>query len=436
MTTGSATEPEPAFPARWHDLIPAPDDFDLDTVAALLGSTAAARTAIEASLADGVLALLAPLSPDDLPRYRVVASHGNLVLPTDHERPAVLRMLEMLLRQLVGVDDRLNPGDHRSADLGDLGDITTFPDDAAALKWFTAEFATVPAAQHLAAAMGEDVLVRWFGEASWAAAKVSGRVRDVLTVQTLAAEAAERSDHPAAGAARARCCRVLLELGHPDLALAAADHAWDLAERHGHNRSQAAALHALGDAYHALGRYGDALESYRGARKIDYSRVRLAADGSTTPLPVGDIGSRWESISATHLAMGWPAEAVRAATIAVSCIAVDHERHRDLAQARTMLGRALLAHNRAAAAIPVLTLAAAALDPAIDRHALGDIRELLGEAALATGSPTTASRYFRSAATLFEQTGRPDRAHALRNRIGPGTPAAGPLPTHHGEVRK
>jgi len=430
MTTGSADES--AYPARWHDLIPGPD-FALGTVAALLGSTATAQTAIETSLVEGALDRLDRRLLDVLPRYRVVASNGDLVLPADHERPAVLRMLEELLRQLVGVDGRLHPRDHRCAD---LGDIPSFPDDPAALRWFITEFATIHAAQRLAAAMGEDVLVRQFGEVSWAAARVSGRVREMLSLQTLAAEAAERSDHPAASIARARCCWVLLELGRHDEALAAAEYALDLAERHGHNRSRATALHALGEAYHALGRHGDAVETYRNAMKFDVESVRLAADGTTTPLPLSSIGLRWMSTAATHLATGWPAQAVLAATIAVSCIAVDNRRHRDLARARAILGRALLAHDRPDAAIPVLTLAAAALDPTVDRHALADVRALLGEAALATGSPTKAAQHFHAAATLFEQADRPDRARTLRNRDSAGAPAPSPLPpTDHGEAR-
>lgn len=439
MTTGSATTPDSAGPARWHDLIPAPDDFALDTVAALFGSTTAAQAAIETALAEGVLDPLDPRSTDDLPRYRVAASHGtlDLHLPTDHEHPAVLRMLKMVLRQLVGVDDRLNPGGYRSADLADLaelGDIPTFPDDAAAARWFADEFATIVATQYLAATMGEDVLVRWFGEVSWAAAKVTGRVPETLPVQTLAAEAAERANHPAASIARARCCRALLELGRRKEALAAAVHAYDLAERYGLAFYRAGALHALGDAYFALGRYGKALTSYRGARRIDVGRVVLAADGSTTPLPMASVGSRWVAIAATHLARNCPGEAVQAALVAVAYIVKDdEERPRELAEAQAMLARALLAHDRAADAIPVLTLAAAALDPAIDRHALAHISELLGDAALATGSPTT--EHFRAAAALFEQIGQPDRAHALRDRASAGTPATDPRPTHHDEAR-
>jgi tetratricopeptide (TPR) repeat protein len=432
MTTGSATHS--ACPRRWEDLIPGPD-FALDTVAALLGSTEAAREAITASLAAGTLVPLAPRPLEDLPRYRVVASHGNLVLPTDDERPAVLRMLTMLLRQLVGVDDRLNPGDYRSVDLADLADIPTFPDDAAAVRWFTAEFATIVAAQLLAAAMGEDAVVLWFGEASWAAATVTGRVRDMLTVQSLAAEAAEGADHPAAGIARARCCSALLELGRHQEALDAADHAWHLAEPHGHACSLAIALHAVGDANFALGRYNEALDCYRGARKIDAERVVLAADGSTTPLPMTSIGARWVAISATHEAMGWPAEAVVAATAAVGYLAEDHQRPRPLAQGRARLGQALLASGQPQTAIAVLTLAAAALDPAIDRHALAHINALLGEAALATGSSTTATRHFRAAAALFEQIGQPDRARAVRDRADADTPATDPLPAYHDEVR-
>lgn len=431
MTTGSATDS--VFPRRWEDLIPGPD-FALDTVAALLGGTEAAREAITASLAAGTLV---PRPLEDLPRYRVVASAGDLVLPTDDERPAVLRMLTMLLRQLVGVDDRLTPGDYRSVDLVDLADIPTFPDDAAAVRWFTAEFATIVAAQLLAAAMGEDAMVRWFGEASWAAATVTGRVRDMLIVQSLAAEAAEGAegaDHPAAGIARACCCSALLELGRHHEALDAADDAWQLAELHGHACSLAIALHAVGDANFALGRYNEALECYRGARKIDAERVVLAADGSTTPLPMASIGARWVAISATHEAMGWPAEAVVAATAAVGYLVEDHQRPRPLAQGRARLGQALLASGRPETAIAVLTLAAQALDPTIDRHALAHIDALLGEAALATGSSTTATRHFRTAAALFDQIGQPDRARAMRDRAGADTPATDPLPTRHGEV--
>jgi len=419
MTIGSAAASETMGSARWPDLIPGPT-FAAATAAALLGSPHAARAAIGDCLSAGTLVAVDGGTTAEVTRYRRTSKPFDTVVPPgdDRERAAVLRMLRYLLCTLVGIDEHLSPGRYRAFDPDDSLDVPTFADDTAAMAWFIAEVETVHAAQRLAVAVGEDVLVRRIGGASWTASQLHGRLQDVLDLQTLAAEAAERSDHPASSVAHARRCWALLHLGRPDDAARAGIHALERAERYGHSVSRSTALTALGNAYRAQGQYDDALESYEIAADFDHHRARLGPDGVTVTLPWGALGLRWHGIALTHLDGGSLSDALAAALTAVGHLERDqHYDRRDVAAARTTLGRALLRASRPSEAVTVLRSAITLLTPSVDQWALAGIHDLLGSALLATDALSAAARHFRTSIDLFEQAGRPARADAVRDRL-------------------
>ncbi|MFC6093964.1 hypothetical protein [Saccharothrix lopnurensis] len=133
-----------------HRLLPdrTPDDLDTD-LARLVATTLLHRT-----------------GGYDTARFRVPD-----IARRDHDDEpdtvaGLLRLIEHYAIATAGVAEAVEPDGSAFSDLRDRP-ASRFPDRVAALAWFTAERATIPAVQHLAVDLGRDDRAWRIGEGAW-----------------------------------------------------------------------------------------------------------------------------------------------------------------------------------------------------------------------------------------------------------------------------
>lgn len=412
-------------------LFPGPS-FSVATAAAALGgrdAVAAATVATGHLLAAGLLALVTDtgtteqggtLVPGTLNlRYRWTSEPDDEAgqLSVEEQKRSQRRILDHLLAHLYGVAESIDPGKWRPLAPHDM---PVFDTELAALAWFDAEIETVIAAQ-LVALDADDLETAWrFAVAAWSPLRVRRRHDDQLTVQAVAARAAERAQgrlaEVIAAPPLARQAYALTQLGLFEEAVDTATSALRSATEVGHGWSRSTALTERGRAHRAQGHHDLALADLFAALEIDQDRVVVGPDGEQTR-PSTAIGLRWTEIADTQLAAGDTEAAVRSARNAVTAVTADPRRHRETVRAVATLGQALIAAGQPRSAIEELHEAASLVDVDPDQGYLGRLRELLGDAHAAVGDAESAQRFYDDAIRSYETNGQPGNAEALRTRL-------------------
>ncbi|MFC5055753.1 tetratricopeptide repeat protein [Saccharothrix xinjiangensis] len=299
------------------------------------------------------------------------------------------RLIEHHLVRLTEVSETLEPGKFVFSEPPGAGWAP--PGRPVARVWVEAEYLTVMACRRLAVDLGRDDVVWRIGERLWIPLRSAGLFDAVLDSRSVAADAADRAEHPYVPAAHSRMCWALTRLGRHGKAarvgaLAVAfDHAW----------SRATAWSQLGRAYHAHGAPDLAVDCLRRAEAED----TLPAARGQGRRHIGEVRR------STGDLVGAEADFRAALELIVSDL---RPRHPETARVLVLLAEVLVEQDRACEAVDELGEAVGLLDPDADALYLAEVELHLGHALLAHGDRAGHPRRAQDACACHDAIGGVD----------------------------